>query len=310
MVTLAVTEVGSYLDLDGEGAEGYEDLGNGKLRVTLPVGLPIKSVSIPLLENAVREADGSVTITLESDPGRSYTPSVGQGMLTIPVKDNDTPSTVSLSAVDDLTEGAQLSYTLTHTWDPGKSQGELSVNVKLAQTGDYITWPAAHQPDADGLVTIPVTIAADSLTATLTLETVDDEVSEADGSVTATILADADGSYVTGTGSDYTTKLLDNDPPIISVAAVSTEVTEGADAQFRFNRMGNTSVATRVGLYVGGLPKIMTDATEATVLASQDNTVQIYGASVDYILEFSAGETENTLNSRPWTTGPLATTGR
>ena len=202
---------------------------------------------------------------------------------------------MSISAPDDLTEGAQLSYTLTRTWDPGQGRGELSVNVKLAQTGDYITWPAAHQPDADGPVTIPVTIAADSLTATLTLETVDDEVSEADGSVTATILAAADGRYVTGADSDHTTKLVDNDPPIISVAAVSAEVTEGTDAQFRFSRMGNTSVATRVGLYVGGLPKIMTDATEATVLTSQDNTVQIYGAWVDYILEFAAGETEKTL---------------
>ncbi len=107
-VTLAVTEVGSYLDLDGEGAEGYEDLGNGKLRVTLPVGLLIESVSIPLVENALREADGSVTITMEPDPGRSYTPSVGQGTLTVPVKDNDTPSTVSISAPDSLTEGAHL----------------------------------------------------------------------------------------------------------------------------------------------------------------------------------------------------------
>ena len=296
LVTLAITEAGSYLDMDGEGAEGYENLGNGKLRVTLPVGLLIKSVSIPLLENAVREADGSVAITIEPDPGRSYAPSVGQGTLTIPVKDNDTPPRVSLSEADDLTEGAQLSYTLTRTWDPGQSQGELSVNVKLAQTGDYITWPAARQPDADGLVTIPVTIAADSLTATLTLETVDDDVSEADGSVTATILADAGGSYVTGADSDHTTRLLDNDPPFISVSAVSAEVTEGTDAQFRFTRIGNTSVATRVGLYVGGLPKIMTDATETTVLTSQGKTVHIYGAFVDYILEFAAGETEKTLS--------------
>ena len=300
LVTLAVTEVGSYLDLDGEGAEGYEDLGNGKLRVTLPVGRLIESVSIPLLENAVREADGSVAITMEPDPGGSYAPSVGQGTLTIPVKDNDAPPTVSLSAADDLTEGAQLSYTLTRTWDPGQSQWELSVNVKLAQTGDYITWPAAHQPDADGPVTIPVTIAADSLTATLTLETVDDGVSEADGSVTATILADADGSYVTGADSDHTTKLLDNDPPIISVAAVSAEVTEGTDAQFRFSRMGNTSVATRVGLWVGGLPKIMTDATEAIALtadkADLSQRLSIHGVWVDYILEFEAGETEKTLS--------------
>ena len=300
LVTLAVTEAGSYLDLDGEGAEGYENLGNGKLRVTLPVGLLIKSVSIPLLENAVREADGSVTITIEPDPGRSYTPSVGQGTLNIPVRDNDTPSTVTISAPDSITEGGALSYTLTRTWDPGQSWEELSVNVALAQTGDYITWPTARQPDADGLVTIPITFADRSLTATLTLETVDDEVSEADGSVTATILADAGGSYVTGADSDHTTRLLDNDPVIISVAAVSAVVTEGTDAQFRFTRIGNTGVATRVGLYVGGLPKIMTDATRAIVLTSETEDpaerLTINGAVVDYIVEFAAGETEKTLS--------------
>ena len=299
LVTLAVTEVGSYLDLDGAGAWGYENLGNGKLQVTVPVGSSFQNVVIPLLENDVKEADGSVTITVEPDPGMSYIPTPGFGAITVPVKDNDTPSTVSISAPDDLTEGAQLSYTLTRTWELGQSRGELPVNVRLAQTGDYITWPTAHQPGNDGLVTIPVTFAARSLTATLTLETVDDEVSEVHGSVTATILADADGSYVTGTGSDYTTKLLDNDPPIISVAAVSTEVTEGTDAQFRFSRMGNTSVATRVGLWVGGLPKIMTDATEAIALTA-DNAdlslrLSIHGAWVDYILEFAVGESEKTL---------------
>ena len=299
-VTLAVTEVGSYLDLDGEGASGYEDLRNGQLRVTLPVDRAFGNVIIPLLENDVSEADGSVTITIEPDPEGSYTARVGFGTLTIPVKDNDTPSTVSISAPDDLTEGAQLTYTLTRTWAPGQSRGELSVNVRLAQTGDYITWPAAHQPGNDGLVTIPVTFAARSLTATLNLETVDDEVSEDSGSVTATILADAGGSYVTGADSDHVTKLLDNDPPVISVAAVSTEVTEGTDAQFRFSRMGNTSVATRVGLWVGGLPKIMTDATEAIALTADNadlsQRLSIHGAWVDYILEFAAGETEKTLS--------------
>ena len=300
LVTLAVTEVGSYLDLDGEGARGYENLGNGKLRVTVPVDLAFETVFIPLLENDVREADGSVTITIEPDTGGSYIPSATFGTLTIPVKDNDTPSTVSISAADDLTEGAQLSYTLTRTWAPGQIRGELSVNVELAQTGDYITWPTAHQPDADGLVTIPVNFAARSLTATLTLETVDDQMSEDNGSVTATILADAGGRYMTGADSGHTTRLLDNDLPVISVAAVSAEVTEGTDAQFRFNRMGNTSGATRVGLWVGGLPKIMTDATEAIALTADNadlsQRLHIHGAWVDYILEFAAGEAEKTLS--------------
>ena len=295
-VTLSVTEVGSYLDLDGAGASGYQDLGNGKLRVILPEDRAFQNVIIPLMENDVGEADGSVTITIEPDPERSYTPSVGFSELNIPVRDNDTPSTVTISAPDSITEGGTVSYTLTRTWDPGQSWEELSVNLELAQTGDYITWPAGRQPDADGLVTIPVTFAVRSLTATLTLETVDDDVSEHNGSVAATIRADAGGRYVTGADSDHTTRLLDNDPVIISVSAVSAVVTEGTDAQFRFTRIGNTGVATRVGLYAGGLSKIMTDATEATVLTSEDRTVHIYGAFVDYILEFAAGETEKTLS--------------
>ena len=299
LVTLAVTEVGSYLEPDGAGAWGYENLGNGKLRVTVPVGSSFQNVVIPLLENDVKEADGSVTITVEPDPGMSYIPRPGFGAITVPVKDNDTPSTVSISAPDDLTEGAQLTYTLTRTWAPGQSRGELPVNVRLAQTGNYITWPAGNEPGDDGLVTIPVTFAARSLTATFTLEIVDDEVSEVHGSVTATILADAGGSYVTGADSDHATRLLDNDLPIISVTAVATEVTEGTAAQFRFSRMGNTSVATRVGLWVGGLPKIMTDATEATALTADNadlmERLSVHGAWVDYILDFAAGESEKTL---------------
>ncbi len=300
LVTLAVTEVGSYLDLDGAGAWGYENLGNGELQVTVPVGSSFQNVVIPLLENDVKEADGSVTITVEPDPGLSYIPTPGFGAITVPVKDNDTPSTVSISAPDDLTEGAQLSYTLTRTWELGQSRGELPVNVRLAQTGNYITWPEGNEPGDDGLVTIPVTFAARSLTATFTLETVDDAVSEVHGSVTATILADPGGSYVTGADSDHATRLLDNDLPIISVTAVATEVTEGTDAQFRLSRMGNTSVATRVGLWVGGLPKIMTDATEATALTADNadltERLSVHGAWVDYIVDFAAGESEKTLS--------------
>ena len=299
VVTLSVTEVGSYLDLDGEGAEGYQDLGNGKLQVTIPTGQLLKNLSIPLLDNAAMEADGSVTITVQEDPDRNYTPAASLNTRTITVKDNDSPSTVSISGGSDVTEGAQLSYTLTRAWAPGQDQGQLIVNVQLAETGDYITWHTDYQPDANDMVTIPVTIAKGSLTGALTLDTADDAVSENAGSVTATILADTNGKYVAGTSSAVTTTLLDNDPPIISVEAVAAVVTEGANAQYRITRSGNTSGSLRVGLYVTGLPKIMTDATETIVLTSdnedQSKRLTFNGAWVDYILEFAAGETEKTL---------------
>ena len=301
-VILTVTAGANYLDLDGELARNYENLGNGKLRAILPLNRFFANLTIPVVDNSVRDADGFVTVIIEPDPSMSYIPNPDRRTVTIPVKDNDTPPSVFLSPSTgrNHTEGARVTYTLVRSWEPGQSYGALPIVVRMEQTGDYITWPAAHQPDADGLVTIPVTIPAGFLFAEFSLETVDDEVSELDGSLTATILADAGGSYVTGADSDHTTKLLDNDPPIISVAAVSAKVTEGTDAQFRFSRSGNTSVATRVGLWVGGLPKIMTDATDAIALTADNadlsQRLHIYGAWVDYILEFAAGETEKTLS--------------
>ena len=300
VIDLSVTQVGNYLDLDGAGAEGYEDLGDGKLRVTIPRRNLLVDLSIPLLDNDAVETDGSVTVTVLADPDRSYIPASGYSSRTITVKDNDAPSTVSIAGVSDVTEGDQVPYTLTRTWAPGQDQGQLVANLELSQTGDYIAWPTGHQPDANGLVTIPGTIPQGSPTATIYLDTLDDAVSESPGSVIATILADTNGNYTVGTSNSFTTNLLDNDPPIISVEAVVAEVTEGTDAQYRISRTGNTSIPIRVGLYATGLPKIMTAATETIVLTSDNpdrsQRLSIYGASVDYILELAAGETEKTLS--------------
>ena len=293
---LEFTEGLELLDLGGAGSRGYEHVSDGRISVELRGRYT--RFSVPTLEDETIGPGGR--ITLVGQPGDGYLFSEDWINWTYRLSDDDSPPSVTLAAPVHVTEGDEVRYTITRTSDAGQSRAELTVNVQLEQTGDYITWPTAHQPDADGLVTIPVNFAARSLTATLTLETVDDQMSEDNGSVTATILADAGGRYVTGAGSDHTTRLLDNDLPVISVAAVSAEVTEGTDAQFRFNRMGNTSGATRVGLWVGGLPKIMTDATEAIALTADNadlsQRLHIHGAWVDYILEFAAGETEKTLS--------------
>ena len=291
-VYLEFTEGLELLDLGGAGSRGYEHVSDG--RISGGIEGQVHDVFRPHPGGRNHRAGRTHH---PGGPARGRLPLQRRlDQLDVPLERRRFAAQCNPCRARHVTEGDEVRYTITRTSDAGQSRAELTVNVQLEQTGDYITWPTAHQPDADGLVTIPVNFAARSLTATLTLETVDDQMSEDNGSVTATILADADGSYVTGADSGHTTQLMDNDPPIISVSAVSAEVTEGTDAQFRFSRSGNTGVATRVGLYVGGLPKIMTDATEATVLASQENTVRIYGASVDYILEFAAGEAEKTLS--------------
>ena len=299
-VTLGVTQEGDYLDLDGSRADGFVDMGNGKLRIDIPAGRLFENVTIPLLNDDQKGADGSVVLTIQVDPEGDYGIIPSRSNVNIPIKDNDAPSTVTMSGPAEVTEGTQVAYILTRTWEPGESQNAVTVHLQMEQTGDYISWPGEHQLGTDGLVTIPITFADRSLTATLALETVDDEVIEATGQLSAVLLATGSGSYSVATTTAVVTTLHDNEQPRISVEAVNAEITEGADAQFRFTRVGDSSATTTLGLWVGGLPKIMSTATRAIVLTSETEDpaerLTINGAVVDYILEFAPGETEKTLS--------------
>ena len=116
-VMLSVTQGSSHLDLDSAGAFGYQNLGNGKLEVTIDTGQFTQGLFIPLMDNDTIGVDGSVNITLDEDPDRNYTPVSSANMATIPVKDNDAASTVTISGGEDaVTEGGRVSYTVTRTW--------------------------------------------------------------------------------------------------------------------------------------------------------------------------------------------------
>ena len=105
------------------------------------------------------------------------------------LEDDDTPSGITLEAPASVTEGDEVHYTVTRTQGTGESRAALTVNMRLEQTGDYITWPAGYMPDAEGRYTIPVTFAASSSVATLTLTTSDDDVTEVNGTLSASLLA-------------------------------------------------------------------------------------------------------------------------
>ena len=244
-VTLGVTEEGDYLDLDGSSAYGFVDLGNGKLRIDIRAGRLFKNVIIPLRDDGIIGADGSVILTIQVDPEGDYGIIPSRSNVNIPIKDNDAPSTVTMSAPAEVTEGAQVAYILTRTWEPGQSQNAVTVHVQMEQTGDYISWPGEHQPGTDGLVTIPITFADRSLTATLDLETVDDEVIEATGQISAVLLAA--GSYSVATTTAVVTTLRDNERTRVYVEAEDAEITEGTDARFRFIREGDSSAHYHAG---------------------------------------------------------------
>ncbi len=299
-VFLSVTDPGDLLELDSPQSYGYTVENDGALRLDFPAGSRYQNVVIPIRDDDTVGAGGSVTIAVLADDEGQYEASSTRGSITVPVADDDSPLTVTLDVPAEVVEGDQVVYTLNRAWEVSGRLDEVTVNLRLEQTGDYVTWPQGIAPDGDGLVVIPVTFTNRALTATIALDTEDDEVSEVNGRLSAQLVAPSDNSYAVGVNSPQTTVLRDNEAPVISIEAVAAEITEGANAQYRITRQGDTTTATNVGLYVTGMPKIMTEATKAIVLTSErenpSERLTIHGAPVDYILEFAAGETEKTFS--------------
>ena len=121
--------------------------------------------------------------------------------VTLPLLDDDDAPTpvVSVSGAAGGTEGESVTFTVTASPAPA---ADLAVSVTVATTGDfgYGTLPAS--------VTIPA-----SGSATVTIATTDDEVDEADGSVTLTL--NAGSGYTVGAPSSETADVSDDDDPVV-----------------------------------------------------------------------------------------------
>ena len=293
---LQFTEGLELLDLDGAGSRGYEHVAGGRISVELRGRRT--TFSVPTLEDETIGPGGR--ITLVGKPGDGYFFSEHWIDWTYRLSDDDSPPSVTLVAPAEVTEGNEVRYALSRTAAAGQSREELIVNVLLEQTGDYISWPEDYEPDTNGRYTIPVTFGANRQRAVLTLTTDDDDDSETNGEITAQLLASSNNEYTLATTTPQETVLIDDEAPQVSVEAVTAVVTEGANAQYRITRSGNTSRSLRVGLYVTGMSKIMTDATKAIALTSDNEDrsrrLFLHGTWVDYILEFAAGETEKVLS--------------
>ncbi len=175
------------------------------------------------------EADGSVTATLvdgaDYDLGTSKT-------ATVSVSDNDVPE-LSISAGGGITEGGSASFTITASPAPASP---ITVKIAVSESGDF---------GASGAATITVSGAS----TTYTVSTTNDQLDEADGSVTAT-LEDGTGYTVSSSSGAATVAVADNDdPPVepdteLSVAIDDASGTEGSYLEFtvRLSRVSTEEV--------------------------------------------------------------------
>ena len=190
--TVGVTQTGAVID--GEPAAVEVTLARSDIRQT---------IRVPLADDAVVEADGSVTLTL---PDSEEFGVHGSRSATVTVTDDDAEVTIAVKGDVNVPEGVLPSFTLRRT---GYVGGELEVTVDVAATDRYRVSERQYT----------VTFAPGSPKADLVVLTENDYQDEDDGPITATIVAG--DNYTVGATGTATLTVIDDDPsPVLTIAGV------------------------------------------------------------------------------------------
>ena len=212
------------------------------ISVGFTAGETAKRLTLGTDDDYLKEADGTVTVTVVADPTEvGYvigTPSVA----TAAVRNDDEPPDLFVyrqPAVPrlpdtEVEEGQGIVFTFVRTEDAGLQ----TLDLEVTQEGDFL---AANHP---GGVTIPddgrieVSLAAGILTKRLHLNTKDDHAEEDDGSVTVAVMPrPGDPMYPIDRSGAKTMVVRDNDtPPTVTVEADSPSVVEGESMRFEVTR--------------------------------------------------------------------------
>ena len=239
-------------------------------------------------DDQVDEADGSVTATVQA--GNGYT--VGTASTaTVTVADDDVPPPatpeITISGGSGITEGGSATFTISASPAPASA---ITVNIGVSETGDW---------DATGAATVSV----NSATTTYTIATSDDQVDEADGSVTATVKAGT--GYTIGTASTATVTVADDDVPEITISGGSG-ITEGGSATFTISASPVPASAITVNIGVsqtgdfgatGAATVSVNSATTTYTIATSDDQVDEANGSVTATVQSGNGYTVGTAST-------------
>ena len=233
-VSIQVTDAGSLLTATPPAGVSF---GAGAAEATLRLGTE---------EDAPGNhgADRPVTLTLVD--GADYdlgTPS----RATVTVRDDDEAPEVSIADPEPVTEGGTLEFPVTLSRPYNEA---IRVFYQLNQDG---TDTAKRGTDYTDVTVVSgdrtLSFAPGELRKTISLATVDDGDYEGEETVSVDILYDEsyrpDPPVFLATG-----RILDNDIPVVTVAADAATVTEGEDAVFTLTRAGDLSVEVEVPITV------------------------------------------------------------
>ena len=207
--------------------DDYTALPAGTL--TFTPGMTTQLIEVTVTGDTIDEENETILVLLSDAINATIATALGTGTIT----DDDGLPIISIAAMpSSVTEGTAATFILTA--DPAPAT-ELTVMVSVTDSGDFIAGPAPTM----------VTIAADATTATLTVDTTDDENDELNGVITATVEedtdTDADYMVAASPANTATVAVEDDDDdavaplvdPVITIAAGTSPVDEGTAATFR-----------------------------------------------------------------------------
>ncbi|MCY4174264.1 MAG: hypothetical protein OXF25_09455, partial [Cyanobacteria bacterium MAG CAR3_bin_5] len=203
-VTVSVSESGNVAN---SGATGTRT-------VTIGTGGTV-AFTVSTEDDDVDEADGSIAATVTA--GTGYT--VGStATASVVVRDDEVP-TVSIAGGSAVTEGGDVTFTLTADPVPAAN---LAVTVSVTESGNFA---ASGQTGAR-----TVTVGTGG-TVDFTVSTENDAVDEADGSIAATVTTGT--GYTVGSVVTASVAVADNDvpPPEVNITSAAGG-SEGADVTF------------------------------------------------------------------------------
>ena len=219
--------------------------------VTFEANSAIATVTVDSTADTIVESDETVILTLAA--GTGYTVGTTTAV-TGTITNDDFPSITLAVSPSSVTEDgtANLVYTFTRT---GVTTNPLTVNYTLGGTAtlntDYTRTGTNNT----------VTFAANSSTATVTVDPTADTTVESNETVALT-LASGTG-YTVGTTTAVTGTITNDDFPSITLAVSPSSVTEDGTANlvYTFTRSGVTTNSLTVNYTLGGTATLNTDYT-------------------------------------------------
>ena len=255
-VTVNVTETGDVIG------------GTPSTTVTIDAAKTTTTLTVNTVNDEADEPNSKVTAKVETGTGYTVDSAFSAS---VTVNDNDdappgTPVVTIAGGTPSVTEGTAATFTITVSPAPASA---LTVNVKVTEDGDVI----------GGTPYSTVTIDANKGTATLAVNTVDDQADEANSVVTARLQGGT--GYTVGSTSPASVTVNDNDPPQVTISAGTSPVREGTAATFTITASSAPTSALSVGVSVTQSGDVISGTPSSSVTIDANKTTATLTVATD-----------------------------